>query len=479
MSKRQGIALKDAMDWCKREFSSLDLGDPRRKMRLIQTAEKLASQPQAPINKACENWKDTKAAYRLFSNDHISGAQILKSHQEKTRERVKAFDRVLVIQDTTFLNYHGHVRTVGLGRIGNFKSDKEPVTGLIMHSALAVTPKGVPLGILSQKIWSRDQKKLVIRQKRQIEERESHKWIQGLEETKQWLPSGTRSITLCDREADIYEFFSKADELGLDVLVRARNDRLIHNGVEFEGLWKQLKNQPVSGQVEVKVTKIKNKQEITRIAKFAVRFCKSITLHPPAKDNPYIKEKKLSPVPNISAVFASEMNPPEGEEALEWMLLTSVPVTSHSDALERIEWYKMRWHIENFHKVLKSGCQVEECRLQTADKLKRYLTLFSIIAWRLYWMTHIQRHDPESSCENLLAEHEWKSLHRKHHPSEALPRNPPTARQAIRWIAQLGGFLARKSDGEPGITTIWRGWERLMDLSEGWALARRPAPTCG
>ncbi len=135
-----------------------------------------------------------------------------------------------------------------------------------------------------------------------------------------------------------------------------------------------------------------------------------------------------------------------------------------------MNWYKLRWHIESFHKVLKSGCNIELCRLQTADRLERYVTVLSIVAWRLYWMTHVNRVSPEKSCAEVLAEHEWKALCCKVKKTKLPPTEPPTIREAIRWIAGLGGFLGRKGDGEPGITTFWRGWQRLIDLSDSWLI---------
>ena len=137
--------------------------------------------------------------------------------------------------------------------------------------------------------------------------------------------------------------------------------------------------------------------------------------------------------------------------------------------------------IEVYFKVLKSGCKVEDCRLQTAERLRRYLSLFTVIAWRLYWMVHINRHCPEALCITILADHEWQALYAKIHRTTALPKEMPTVRQVVRWIARLGGFLGRKGDGEPGVTTIWRGWQRLNDISDTWLLFHPPPEqaTCG
>src|SRR5688572_27628224 len=142
----------------------------------------------------------------------------------------------------------------------------------------------------------------------------------------------------------------------------------------------------------------------------------------------------------------------------------NIAVNNFKSAVERIEWYCQRWAIELYHKVLKSGCRVEDCLLETATRLKRYLALMCVVAWRLFWLTHINRQNPDASCRTILAEHEWQALYCRINKTTELPKKPPTVGQAVRWIAQLGGFLGRKSDGEPGITVIWRGWQRLNDI---------------
>jgi hypothetical protein len=169
-------------------------------------------------------------------------------------------------------------------------------------------------------------------------------------------------------------------------------------------------------------------------------------------------------------VLLQEVNPPVGATPVEWLLLTNVAVPSWQDALERVRWYCLRWGIEVWHKILKSGCTVEDCRLETAERLTRYLSLMSVIAWRLFWLTHISRHDPDAPCTTILADHEWKALYCAIHRTNQLPVQFPSVRQAVRWIAQLGGFLARTADLDPGITTIWRGWTRLTDMAALWLL---------
>jgi len=173
----------------------------------------------------------------------------------------------------------------------------------------------------------------------------------------------------------------------------------------------------------------------------------------------------------MQAVYVLEKNSPDGEEAIEWMLLTNLPVMSYEEACEKVLWYSLRWRIEMYFKVLKSGFRVESCRLGHADRLARYLTVMSIVAWRLFMITLIARTDPATPCSTLLTDQEWKVLFLHANTNKPIPRKPPAIGTVVIWIAKLGGYLARKSDGPPGTISLWRGWKRLVDLSEGLKLA--------
>ncbi|MEJ2737358.1 MAG: IS4 family transposase, partial [Anaerolineae bacterium] len=157
---------------------------------------------------------------------------------------------------------------------------------------------------------------------------------------------------------------------------------------------------------------------------------------------------------------------------IEWLLLINLPVDDFEDAVQVIEWYCCRWQIEVYHKVIKSGCRVEDCRLQTADRLQNYIALMSVIAWRLHWLTYINRVKPDLPCTVVLTPVEWQALYMRIHHTTSLPESPPTVHQAVRRIAKLGRFLGRKQDGEPGITVIWRGWQRLQDIAATWYLVK-------
>ena len=262
-----------------------------------------------------------------------------------------------------------------------------------------------------------------------------------------------------------------------DVLVRAGKDRVINKPSRFsekgKSLWKYVQGLPSHGEIKVEIPAQEGRKG--RTAVLTLRFG-SFKLNPPRNHIRHKTEK----LPDLSlyAVYVLEENCPENEEPLEWMLLTNLTVQNFDEAVEKIFWYCLRWRIEVFHKILKSGLKVESCRLQRADRLIRYLTLMSIIAWRIFWITLIGRSHPDSPCTLLLAENEWKILYLKIYPQKDLPAEVPTVQQVVRLISQLGGFLGRKGDGEPGPIALWRGWMRFCDLIEGWNLATRRL-SCG
>lgn len=458
--------------WCLDEFATVELQDARLNRRCGELAVQLGMQPNGPINQACEDWADTKAAYRFFDNDKVTPERIRAAHHQRTVERMAQHERVLAVQDTSFLNYTHHPKTEGLGAIGT-KSQKQ--RGFGMHSTLAVTTEGVLLGLLTQAFFTRPEDEPSHRpeecRKLPIEEKESYRWLQAFEQTLALAPPGVEVITVCDREADIYEMFAFAQEREASLLVRASSDRALLDD-EVRKLWPKVETQSPTGYLTVRI--LGNDKRKARQAIVSVRFT-SVTLRPPWRPNGL----KLPPV-TLNAVLVREENPPPDiDEPIEWLLLTNTLVASFDDAQQVIDWYCCRWQIEVFHKVLKSGCRVEDCRLQTADRLYNFIALMSVIAWRLHWMTYINRCQPDLPCTAVLTTIEWEALYMRIHKSTRLPDTVPTVRQAVRWIAQLGGFLGRKSDGQPGVTTLWRGWQRLQDIAATWHLVNEQTRLVG
>jgi len=464
------VEAGNEQEWIKEELEDVSLGDKRLNWRLRETGAKLAAQPGASINQACDDWADTKASYRLFDNKKTTAAKILSPHYERTRERASGQKRVFAIQDTSYLNYSHHPHKKGLGPIGN---QKQHLSGLVMHSTLLMTEASTPLGLIDQEIWVRPEeaKQMTVDERRRlpIEEKESYKWLQSLSRSVERVADALQLITIGDSEADIFELFDHARTLHTDLLIRAAQNRSVCEP-EVSSLWEILEKQPEAGILQVLVPP--RHGQPGREARVTVRFAQ-VKLRPPKH-----LRTKLEAI-SLYAVLVEEETPPADVDApLHWLLLTTVPVTCFADAVERVTWYRLRWQIEVYHKVLKSGCRIEETQLETVERLLPFLALFAIIAWRLFWITLVARAEPDAPATVVLAEHEWHALYAFHHKSTRLPAQPPSVAQVTTWIAQLGGFLARKSDGPPGVTVIWRGWQRLSDISSAW-LIFHPYPYVG
>lgn len=442
--------------WTAYELSEISLGDKRLNWRLLDSAAKLAAKPSVSINQACDDWADTKATYRLFANEKTTMAQILAPHQQRTRERMSGHPYILAIQDSSYLDYSHHPSKSGMGPIG---TSQQALRGLVMHSVLTVTTQGLPLGLLHQTIWAREEtaKQMTSQERHKvpIEEKESHKWLAALSETVQWQPEGTRLVTVGDSEADLFELFDHARKVETDLLIRAGQNRSVCEP-EVGLLWAVVEKQPVAGHLKVQVSQ--RDEHPAREATVAVRYT-SLTLRPPQH-----LRTQLKPI-SLYAVFVQEIDPPDQVEPLCWLLLTTVPISSLDDAVERIHWYCQRWQIEILHKILKSGCRIEQVQLASEKRLMPLIALFSIIAWRLFWITFLARTDPDAPASAILAKHELQALYTFIHKQPIPDSLVPTVRQTLRWVAQLGGFLARNGDGEPGVTVVWRGWQRLTDIS--------------
>lgn len=456
-----------SVEWVRQEFTGVRLGDERLDKRLIKTAEFLAKSPQSPINEACRTWKDTKAAYRLFDNPKAVVRAMLAPHIEATRTRVEQIEGwVLSIQDTVFFSYGQHPNTKGLGPIG--KSNEAHERGLIMHNAIAFTTSGVPLGILSQQIWAREavsedeepQEKIERLQVTPIEEKESFKWLQGLRETHERVPGKSQLITVADRESDLWEFLTEAKESGQHFLIRARTDRqLVPEDSEcYEKMAEALAHAPLLGRKAVGIPG--NSKRKTRTAEVAVRV-RELTIKAPQRRG-RAKASASSQEIMVTAISVLEPQAPEGEEAIAWVLLTDLVVRNFDSACEKIDWYGKRFSIETWHKVLKSGCQVEKCLLEHADRLKRYLTLFSIIGVRLMHVAYLAREQPDLPASQVFSKDEIEAVYVQTENTR-IPVKSPTVKDVVRRIGSLGGHLGRKHDKEPGMTVFWRGWMRMYE----------------
>jgi len=457
-------------DWAEEEFGRAPLREARLRRRLCTLARDLYARPLAALPQACGTRAKTKAAYRFFDHGRVNLQNILTSHYQSSAARAAREPVVLAVQDTTSLNYSTHPATEQLGPIG---SQAEGAVGMLVHSTLAFNLAGTPLGLLEVQCWVRDPEEFGKKHQRYelpLEAKESVRWLRSLEALEQLQPAcpHTRLVGVGDREADIYELFVWAKEKpgrpGL--LVRAERQRVL---TEEQGpLWAHVENLAVAGQLEVKVPRRGNRA--ARVAVLEVRFA-AVEVHPP-------KRKPHLPPVALWAVLAREAGAPPGTEALEWMLLSTEPVNDFEAAVEKLRWYTLRWGIEVFHRVLKSGCQIETRRLGQADRLEACLGIDLVVAWRIYHLTKLGRETPSVPATVYFEEHEWQALVAFVTRQPEPPKTPPTLREAVRMVAGLGGFLGRKGDGEPGTETLWRGLQRLDDIAEAY-LVFRTAPKEG
>jgi hypothetical protein len=456
-----------AADWVEAEMETLDLGDARRGKRIKQMIEDFSRNPGASIPKACASAADTKAAYRALTAEETSAEEIRLSHARATAERTQGIERVLVVQDTTALSFHTRPSIRGLGQL-----TKTGTRGLLVHSGLALTPEGVPLGIVHQQVWARDEeeRKRGTRRKRLVEEKESFRWLETVDAVESLLPKDLEVWVAGDREADLFELFAMQRREGLHLVVRAVQDRKVESE-EAQYLLDAVERAPVLGEMEVSVPRSKKRQ--TRTAKLEVKAC-TLKLVPPRN---HLGRQDLSPI-RVSVVRVREVETtPEAEEPIEWLILTTVPVYTLPRAVEIVEAYAQRWKVERYHYTLKSGCRIEELQLEGADRIERALSIYTVVAWRLLYMTYVARVAPELPCTVILEEDEWQALFVVGSKrAKPLPEKVPTVREAVRMIATLGGFQGRKGDGEPGVQSIWTGFGRLMDFT--FALERlRDSPT--
>jgi len=451
--------------WAQEEFGGAPLGDRRLVQRLIQIAQKLGEQPTASIPQACGAWDQTKGAYRFFDNHRVAEDQILQTHFRTSQERARGQTVVLAVQDTTQFDFTNHPATTGLG-----PTQDQEHQGLFYHPTLLLTPERLPLGLAHHQVWTRppeDFGKKHRRKQRPIQDKESHKWLESLEATarlQECLPQ-VRFVNVADREADIYDFLHLGQRLRVNLLVRAAWNRRVDQPERH--LWDHLAACPRAGYHSVKVPR--RPGQAARLARLAVRFG-TVSLQPPRHRH---RETELEPV-TVWAVYVQEEEPPPDLAPLSWMLLSTLPVTNLSEAVTCIDWYACRWSIETFFKILKSGCRIEHLQLETGERLKRCLAVYSVVAWRVMFLTMQGRQQPDLPCEVLLETGEWQALHCFHHQTQTPPAQPPTLREATRMIARLGGFIGRRGDGNPGPMTIWRGLQRLQDIALAWRLGRSP-----
>ena len=466
----------DGDEWAAHEFGGADLGDRRINARLGEFARTLGAMPGRAFCGAAQGDKAAiKAYYRLIErpdDSQVSMQAILAPHRLRTVQRMKAQSTVLCIQDGTDVNYSGLVECVGLGVIGSNQTGAQS-GGLHLHSTLVLTTEGLPLGVLGAQCSAptpRAREDLRPASAIPIEEKKSFAWIKGLRECNDLaaeLPD-TRQVCVMDREADFYELFDEQRRSrGVELLVRAKHDRATS---EELNLFDAVRHRPVQSQLRINVPRQssrakKSKQKARvgheqRTAQVNLRY-REVEFRPPS-NHPEKKALKLW------VVHVLEASPPADAEPVEWFLLTTCSITTAAQAQECLRWYGLRWRIEDWHRVLKSGCRIETLQHKTAERLKRAIAINLVIAWRIMLMTLLGRECPDLPAEVLFSDPEIEVL--QAYAKKKRIAKPTRLGEAIRLVARLGGYIGRAKDPHPGHQIMWQGYSELQSLCEGLSL---------
>jgi hypothetical protein len=462
--------------WVDEEIASGQFPDKRLERRLRQVFDQMGGAMGQTIPRACQDWANTKAAYRFFSNSRVNDHAILKGHFEATRDRVAAAEGpILILQDTTEFSYQrekpeliGFTKSINSGKDNAGRLRHHTICGLLMHSSLAVTTQGVPLGLTAVKFWTRDKFKGTAALKRKInptrvpiETKESYRWLENLRQSNGLIGAPGRCVHIGDRESDIYELFCIAAELETSFLVRAQTDRLAGDGEHTVAV--ELAEEP---PCTTQVIELRNDKGDAVAVTLDVKFRTTDVLPPIGKQKKY-------PALKLTYIHAYERDEPTDRPRVDWKLITNLPVRTAQEAVEKLGWYALRWKIEIFHKIMKSGCKAEEVKLRTAERLVNLLAVFCILSWRVFWITMSARASPTATPETALTALEVQILDRlaPDKPStNASPRG--LAFYAVK-IARLGGYLNRRNDPPPGNIVMWRGLTRLTDIALGINLAAK------
>lgn len=443
--------------------------------------EALGERPGKSLPTAFQDWANTKAAYRFFSNGNVSEDKIMEGHFAASAVRIAATDGpILILQDTTEFSFKRSApERIGFTKISTGRKleegryQKHAVCGLLMHASLAITPEGLPLGLTAAKFWSRAKFKGTAALKRRInptrvpiEQKESMRWLNNLRLSTELAGAPGRCVHIGDREVTSTNSTAWPENSGPTSWSATASTvwrRTADGETTISKVMAQIRS---SGSHEIR---FRDAQGQEHRAVLTIKHA-TMTVCPPIG-----KQRKYRHQP-LQIIHAEELDPPEGRTRVFWKLITNLPVESHAQAVHKLEWYALRWKIETFFRTLKIGCRIEDIRLATADRLANCIALCCIVAWRVSWLTMLNRGTQGTSPAAVFTEDERGLLER------AIPDRKRGNRRDldfyVRALARLGGYLDRAADPPPGTTVIWRGFSRLADLVEGARLANNP-DICG
>jgi hypothetical protein len=436
------------------DFPGLALGDKRRDLRFVSIINNVIDNPSGSIPQQCNSWSETKAVYKFFTTKQVSVNKIKTSLQSHGKLQIGNVKKVLIAHDFCHIDYTSLKKTIGLG----YKKTEFSL-GIVSYNSLAISPEGSPLSLLYQETFTRplgEFGKSKERKDRKFEEKESYHWQIGMQAVNNSLGADTHKIHIADREADIYELFANVPEDKSDLLIRSTYDRKIDDN---DYLWQHIDKIKEVAELKIKIPENRTLEKV-EIA-VSIKF-KKITILRPAN----CKSSKASV--ELNGILLQQTSPKLvwQEELVEWKLLTTLAVLQLSDAVQCVQWYCYRWLIERFHYVLKSGTEIEKLQLEEVTRLQKAIHVHSIAAVQLMKLTYLARTSAEEKCTIVLSSSQWKVLLMLLSKSDKIPSEAPTIGEAVKLIGRLGGHLGRKSDGPPGLKTIWRGYRKLMAAVE-------------
>ena len=439
--------ILEPQQWAEEQFGNCRLGDKRRTRRLVRFAEQICRNPSGNTPMQTQRWSDCKAAYRLISQDDVTFEAITGPHYEATR--ANAPNTTLLLNDTTEIDYGYESVVEGLSPVGNGSC------GFHLHNCLMVGPEGDVQGLAGQMIRHRKlAPKNESRTDRLKRDRESLLWRRMVEAVGP-PPEGAQWIDVCDRGADDFEVYCQMLFSQHQWVVRAQH---LHRNILLDGS----ENKQPLRDVVVQLPEQEMQYELryrsktygARTATMDVRFG-AITMPAPQLKSPWVRQQGISEI-TMYVVEAREANPPRGVEPLHWILYTSLPVNQFEQAWKVLEYYEKRWVVEEFHKALKTGCRLDERQYRSSDRLETIAGLLSIVAVRLLQLRSAARANPNAPAKSVLPKI-WIDVLKTLRPRTKVE----TVGAFYRQLAGLGGHLLRKSDGEPGWLTIWRGFNSL------------------
>jgi hypothetical protein len=440
-----------------KDFPFLDFGDVRRDERFVTIINNLSAQPGSSIPKQNKRWYDTKATYEFFKNEDVSIEALKKTMMHYGARQVSDKMQLLIIHDISSISYND-LQAEGLGYL-----DNKAGRGILCYSSMAATTDGQPLSLMYQHTWVRPLDQLGKSSKRKqinFEAKETYRWYESMQQVNKLLGQSTHKIHIADREADIYELFFHAYEPNTDILIRARHNRQLSNRSQ---LWDNIAEQPSAATVSLDIPDKTGKRRLTVNAE--VRYHQVEILRPVISKSNY--ESVLLTAIEIKESTKGHIN---DEDIVHWKLLTTLEISSVTDVLRCVKWYTFRWLIERFHYVLKSGTKIEELQLKDAVSLQKAISVYSLAAFRVMQLVYESRHHPEISCEAVLTKAQWQTLYMLINQTNRIPKKEPSLEQAVAWIGRLGGHLGRKSDGPPGLKTVWQGYQQLCHAASVYEL---------